>query len=298
VLAAGATARAMMIAPPPGPTRVALADAIVVGRVVEIEKNNLSVPSFPGAPANAKITYRVAVVQVADVVRGTKGMKTVRIGFIAPPKFGPGNPGGPGKPGGPVIRPHIRPGFRAGVQLEVGQTGLLYLTKHFQEPIYTLPAVYGFTQRTNANFDKEVEEARTCAKLLDNPMEGLKSADKNKSFLTAALLIAQYRRGIPGKSKTEPIDAEQSKLILLALANADWNTPVRPGIGRPLTPMSMFYQLGVTPKDGWKQPQGAVNAQQISDAMRTWLRENAGTFRIQRIVPDVAATTNGGAKGR
>ena len=296
VLAAGATARAMMIAPPPGPQRVALADAVVIGRVVEIEKNDLSVPSFPGAPANAKITYRVAVVQVADVVRGTKGMKTVRVGFIPTPKLVPGKVGVPVQPGRPVIRPGIRP-LRRGIQLEVGQTGLFYLTKHFQAPIYTLPAVYGFTQRTNANYDKEVAEAQTSAKLLDNPMAGLKSTDKNKSFLTAALLIAHYRRGVPGKSKTEPIDAEQSKLILQALANADWNAPIRPGAGRQLTPMMMFYQLGVTAKDGWKQPQRVTNAQEIPNAMRAWLREHASTFRIQRIVPDTTAT-NGGAQRR
>lgn len=294
VLVAAATARAMVIAPQPAALRVAQADAVVVGRVVEIEKNDLAVPSFPGAPPNAKVMYRIAVVQVADAIRGAKGMKTVRVGFIAPPKI---VPGGPGRPGGP-IRPGFRPGLRR-VELQAGQTGLFYLTKHFQEPIYTATGIYDVTQRTSPNFDKEVEEARTCAKLLDNPMEGLKSADKSKSFMTAALLIAQYRHFRPGKTKTEPIDAEQSKLILKALANADWSTaPVRPGGARPLNPMMSFYQLGVTAKDGWQPPMRVTNPQEIPNAMRAWLREHADTYRIQQILPDTATTANGGAKGR
>jgi hypothetical protein len=283
VLATAGTAAALRIAvPPPSPTRVATTDVIVIGRVTSVEAKELSLPTFPGAPATAKTAYRVAVVEVADVVKGTKGLKTVRVGFIAPPKMV--NPG-PG-PGGirPGVRP-IRPGFGQ-TQLKPGDAGLFYLTKHFQAKIYTIPGMYDFTARDNANFDKELQEARANLKLLESPMENLKGLDKEKRFTTAALLLTQYRRAFPGKVKTEPIGAEESKLILLALADApawDNNTPVRFG---QLHPQTLFFQLGLTAKDGWQPPRQVTTPQDFPNAIRAWLREHANTYRIQRNVPE------------
>lgn len=292
VLGAVAQARAMMvIAPPPGATRVALADAIVIGRVVSLEKDEVSLPAYPGAPATAKTNYRVAVVQVAEAIKGAKGLKTVRVGFFAPPKM---IPGGPVPPGG-GIRP-IRPGFRPGlrrVELQVGQSGLLYLTKSADKDLYLIPGMYDFTQSTSPNYDNESQEARKGAKLLADPMAGLKAKDNSTRFLTAALLITQYRHFRPGKNTTEPIDAEESKLILQALADADWNAQPAGRVGRPLTPLSVFYQLGVTAKDGWQPPKRITSPQDFPNAARAWLREHAGTYRIQRIVPAPATATTG-----
>src|SRR5215469_14637216 len=92
------TARAMVIMPQPGPTRVVNADAIVVGKVVALEPQDVTVD---------KVNYRIAVVKVDQALRGAKDAKTVRIGFLPPPMGGI-------RPGGP-----IRPGFRPGVQLQV-----------------------------------------------------------------------------------------------------------------------------------------------------------------------------------
>jgi len=220
----------------------------------------------------------VAIVQVADVVKGTKGLKMVRVGFFPPPNVVP--PGGPGGGVRPGIRPGIRPGFGGNVQLKVGDAGLFYLAKHFKEPLYTIPGMYDFTARANGNYDKELQEARANTQLLADPIKGLKSDDKSKRFLTAALLITQYRRGLPGKTKSEPISAEESKQILLALADAnEWNTPQRFG---QLHPQNLFFQLGVTNKDGWQPP---PNFNEMPNAIRTWLRNHANTYRIQRVVP-------------
>jgi hypothetical protein len=292
LVTAGPAAALRIAVPPPSATRVATTDVIVIGRVTSIEPKELSLPTFPGAPATAKTTYRVAVVEVADVVKGTKGLKKVRVGFIAPPKMI--NPGPVPGPGG--IRPGIRPGFRPGfgqVQLKAGDAGLFYLTKHFQGKIYTIPGMYDFTARGNANFDKELQEARANLKLLENPMENLKGLDREKRFTTAALLLAQYRRGFQGKVKTEPISAEESKLILLALADApawDNNMPVRFG---QLHPQTLFFQLGVTAKDGWQPPMRVTTPQDFPNAIRAWLREHANTYRIQRNVPEAANESAG-----
>ena len=101
-------AYALVIAPPAGPQRVINADAVVVGKVVGIEPQDVMVMN---------VTYRVAVVKVDDAIRGAKDAKQVRVAFIPPPA----NP--------PKL---IRPGFR-GVQLAVGNTGMFILKKHEKE---------------------------------------------------------------------------------------------------------------------------------------------------------------------
>ncbi len=265
---------------PPSPLRVAVADAVLIGRVVGLEDKDISVSAYPGAPPGAKATYRVAVVQVADVLKGDKALKTVRVGFFPPPMpVAPG--GGPGR-----IRPGIRPGLPR-VNLKAGDAGLFYLAKHFAEPLYLATGPYDVTARASSDFDKELNEARANLKLLDNPLAGLKSADKKTRFLTAALLISRYRTSRPGTTRTEPISAEESKLILTALAESDkWGTP--PNFREPQHPQLLFGQLGVTQKDGF-QPPAQFSLEAYATAIRAWLRANAGTYRIQRIVPADAA---------
>src|SRR5438270_505326 len=107
-------ALALVIAPPPGPSRVVNSDMVIVGKVEGIEPQDVMV---------ANVSYRIAIVKVTDAIRGAKDVKTVRVGFMPPPLNA--------KP------PLIRPGFR-GVQLQAGQEGLFLLTKHPQEKFYTL----------------------------------------------------------------------------------------------------------------------------------------------------------------
>jgi hypothetical protein len=282
VLTSASAAVAFRIAPAqPSPARVAVADVIVVGRVMAIENKEVTAPAAPGA--TVKTTYRVAVVEVADVVKGAKGLKKVRVGFIPPPKMVP--PGGPGgiRPG---VRP-IRPGF-GGVQLKAGDAGLFYLTKHFEAPIYTVPGFQDFTSRGNANFEKELKEARDCTALLADPMASLKSKDNEKRFMTAALLLTKYRQFRPGKTTTEPISAEESKLILTALADAPQWEKKGPVLFGQLHPQTLFFQLNLTPKDGWQPPTKITSPDDYPNAIRAWLRDNANKYRIQRIVPEVS----------
>src|SRR5438876_6184694 len=110
-------ARALVIAmPQPGPVRTAQADAVVVGRVVALEDKDVQVQS---------ITYRIAVVNVTETIKGAKE-QMVRVGFVPPP-VAP-NPGG-------VPVPIRRPGFNP--QYAVGQDGLFFLSKGPDGKFYT-----------------------------------------------------------------------------------------------------------------------------------------------------------------
>ena len=161
----------------------------------------------------------------------------------------------------------------------------LFLVKHPTEDFYVGVQYYDFINKTgDANFDKSMDEVRRAVKLLADPAAGFKSKDADDHFLTAALLVTRYRmRRVGGADKTEPIDAEQSKQILQALADADWAPKVGGPFGFRLTPQSVFFRLGLTPKDGWTQPK---DFNQTADEAKKWLKDNADKYRIERFVAD------------
>jgi hypothetical protein len=83
--------------------------------------------------------------------------------------------------------------------------------------------------------------------------------------------------------KTKPIDKEESKLILTALTKADW----KPARFDQVSPIQIFYQLGLKPEDGWK-PMVFRKPTDLPDAAKAWLEKNAGKYRIQRYVAEKA----------
>jgi hypothetical protein len=269
ILSTPLPARALAIRPPPpGPARVAQADTLIVGRVVALEDKDIPASPFAGAPN--KVNYRIAVVKVNEAIKGAKGKDTIRVGFQAP--------GGPGRPGGPIIRPGIG---RLNVALTVGQDGLFYLAKHHQENFFVLPAFYSFSSSQNPDFAKEVALSKKLIKLLDDPMTALKSKDREERFLAASTLISRYRSPRPGFNKTEAVNADESKLILGALAEADWSQPFQFGKEHPI---QLFNQLNLTKADGWTPPQQVKTPQDFQNAARDWVRANMDTYRIQRYV--------------
>jgi hypothetical protein len=273
LMIAVAPARALMIAPQPVPLRVASAEVVVVGTVTSIEDKSVSAPRFPGDTEKGE--YQVAVVKIDEAILGAKGLTHLRVGFLPAPA------------GGPSVRPAIRPGVRP-VTLVKGQEVCLFLTPHCDANFFVAPAYYDvIDKKNNDKFGDEVKEARKAAQLLADPDAGLQAKNAEDRFLTAALLITQYRTPKPSASppREEPIDAARSKRILEALAGADWsNTNSRRG---PLNPQGMFFRLGITPQDGWEQPK---DFRQFPEAAKKWLKERAETYRIKKFVPEEKKT--------
>lgn len=277
LMVAAQTALALRaIGPVPVPQRVAQAEMVIVGKVTAIEQKAIKTQRFPGDAQ--PMEYSIAVVKVDEALSGAKGLTHVKVGFL--PAQG-GAPVPPGDTDGQIkrIRP-IRPPFRGAepVTLVKDQEVCLFLQQHHKESFYVI-ANNGAVDRKADNFAQEVAEAKKYGQLLNDPMTGLKSKDAEERFKTAALLLTRYRQPLVGASKQEPIDAAESKLILEALAGADW-TP-RPGKFGDFHPQTSFFQLQLTPKDGWTQP---TDFQQLADSAKEWLKSNAGTYRIQRFV--------------
>jgi len=258
-----APAMALMIRPPSLPERVATSQLIVVGKVTGFGPRAVKAELFP----NDRREMQIALVKVNETVLGKAG-KEIKVGFFPPPAPGVGRP----------IRPGLR---RGGVQLKTDQEVMLFLKKHPSKDVYVVQTPFEVVTKTgNANFAKELDTVKKTAKLLANPKAGLKSKDADKRFETAALLVVRYRTPGLGTQKTAPIPAEGSKLILTALANADWKKPNKPLAG-VLTPQMTFYRLGLTNKDGWTPPK---DFRTFPDEAKKWLKANADKYRIQRYV--------------
>jgi hypothetical protein len=257
---------ALVIRPPAIAERVAWADAIVIGKVESIEDKTVTASSHLGG--ENKIEYYVAVVKVEDAVLNAKGLTHVKVAFQVPP---------PVQPGG--IRP-IRGMPLA--NLAKDQEVCLILANHPTESFLVLNNGFQVFDKKNANYENDVKEIKRVAKLLEKPDESLKSKDADERLLAAAMLLLKYRTPVAGSTKTEEIDAEESKRILSILAETDWSK-IDGNIGLNLQPSFLFGRLNLTEKDGWKQPQDPAN---LDEQRQKWLKEHAATYRIQRYVAD------------
>ncbi len=250
----------------PLPERVATADAVVIGKVTGIEDKTISAEPSPGVKEKAE--YQIAVVKIEDGVLGTKGLTHVKIGTIKVPEG----------------RPIIRPGGYAPPKLSVDQEGVFFLQKHPTESFYVLQGAMSVVNKAgNDNFEKEAARVKECAKLLADPKAGLKSKSADERALTAGMLVIRYNTAQAGQTKRESINADESKLILNALADGDW---MKGNDQNDLSPQWGFGRLGLTDKDGWNAagPFNTPNA--YEEAAKTWLKGHAESYRVQRFVSD------------
>jgi hypothetical protein len=240
----------------PLPNRLARADLVVVGKVTAIEDKIVMVAPFPGA--GNQVEYRIAVVTVETALLAPRETRTVRVASqVIPPNV--------------AIRPQP-------FQAPLGQEGLYFLTKQGDSGFYIVPLPLDFIDKKTASFEKDVALVQRCSKLLDDPNASLKAANPEDRFLTAAMLLAKYQTRKTPAEKTEPIDAEQSRLILRALASADWTPPTD---FTQLSPRMVLGRLPLTEKDGWKPP-SAQDQKAYAAYSQRWLAEHVDTYRIER----------------
>src|SRR5262249_31121127 len=179
-----------------------------------------------------------------------------------------------------------------------GQEACLFLKRHYSGEFYESGFDNFIRKELNLNFVKDLDLTWKCVKLLGAPEKSLKSSDVKDRLLTATMLIRKYRGPAPTfmdlnapakkSPKQEPISAEQSKLILKALAEADWSLAKEP-FPSPSHPVNLFRRLGLTAKDGWPLNQKPVNPldgkagyrahQEITAAAKKWLKANAGKYQ-------------------
>jgi len=257
---------------PSVPQRLAQADVVVLGKVTAVEDKTVMTEPFPGNKEKAE--FRVVVVKIGEALVGAKGLTHVKVGYVLPQMAPPG-PGGPG--GG--IRPKIRPGFRPQpVSLNKGQEVCLFLKPHHKEAFYVVNSAMDVLDKSAPNYDSQIKELKQYTRIGADPMAALKSKDADERLKAAALLIYRYRT-YRGMGKTEEVPAEESKLILDALAGGNWNVPARPD--GQVNALTLFLMLGATQEDGWTAP---GDFRQVPEAAKAWLKTHAGSFRVKRFV--------------
>jgi hypothetical protein len=275
------------------PDRIVRSDVVVLGRVVALEPKDVETTQSAESPY--WLDYRIAVVKVIEVIHGPKDLKAIRLGFVSPDedlkvdKRGKPLPSSLRGVAAPLEPPakmvpfstlHFQP-------FKVGQEGLFFLQKHHQGTFYVNFVISGGVEPGDApDFAKKLEKARLLGKILDRPLEALKAENASNRFLAAAMLLDRYR---PHTLKdailpTKAIDAEESKLLLKALAEADWQD-VNEAISSskyPRHPFQLFLRLGVTKADGYDPPGNATGFRTRLAYAQQWLRDNQEKYRIQR----------------
>jgi hypothetical protein len=263
-------AKALMIAPAPLATRIAPADVVVVGKVSGFGPKLVKADVYKGDTRDMQI----AIVKVSSTLFG-KEEKEIKVGFF-PPVTAP-----------PVKDVFVRPA-RTGPQLKQDEESCLILVEHpTQKGVYLMQGYFDVIPKANNNnFAKDVETIKKSAKLLQKPMDGLKSKDAGERLTTAALVVARYRARPLGEVKEEQASAQESKAVLEALADAEWPTAKTPVRFDQINAQNVFFQLGLTEKDGWKFPQDRTK---LAEEAKKWCKDNAGKYRITRFVRAEAA---------
>jgi hypothetical protein len=227
---------------------------VIVGKLINYDEKTVHALPQPGA--QAKQEFAMAVLEIGKAIKGAEGLT------------------------------HIRIALDMTQNLPLGKEACFFLNPHFEEAFCVLPRRFGLPdyKENNPVFDKVVQQYELWGRLLKDPLEGLNSENADERFLTAALLVTQHRTFRPGfhaqNRKMEPIDATQSKLILLALANADWSKVI---LDNTVSAQSLFAQLAPGAQDGWNASVGH-DPKSYEVAVKKWLKESADSFRIKTFI--------------
>jgi hypothetical protein len=224
-----------------------------------------------------KALFGVAEVEVEEALVGVKKGDKVRVGILMITPFGQ-------RKAKPVPM----------APLAKDQEALFYVVQHPEDDllVFIEPADVLIKGKSN-EYDKELKEARKWARYRQDPMKYLKSKDAEERLTAAGMLLTHYSIWRPGKWKTEEIDKKESKLILEALAGADWSyTKQR---DHDFSPSNMWFLLSPKERDGWKAPglkNNTFDLDKVIDAEKKWLKDNAAKYRVKRTVPDRPAKSD------
>jgi hypothetical protein len=256
--------------------RAVHAPVVVVGKVTTIEKETVDATPYPGA--KNKVAYKVAVVKVETNLAGADGVTHLKVGFVPPAKPDP-------KAERPV-RPDWRPDFREGQEL------LFFLEKHPDGGFYAFSYFTPPVDSKAADYKAQVEAVTKALATVADPMKALKAEKADDRFNAAVVLIAKHRTAPIGLAEREtedvPIAADENKLILKAIAEADWKPDPK---GVRLNGFMAVYLLRIGEADGWKAPAGKPGeeySETTRKAFAAWLDGPGKDYRIKKIVPKKA----------
>jgi hypothetical protein len=232
--------------------KIAFADCVVLGKITAIQDKPVQ-----GKGEMRGWDFTIVEVEIKQSLHGAKDQKQLRLGFPNIDKRG-------AKPG-----------------LTVGQIGYFCGLRDGKNDFTIVPVGCSGAEK-DPGFEKDLTTARRLGRLLEHPEEGLKSTDVEERLLTAYMLVlrkcyAPWRRGMVGKAA--PIDAQQSKRILLALAQGDWKKN-RKETRDVVAALQLSVKFGAPPLKDFPLEGGE---EQWAAAAKQWLKQNAETYRIHQL---------------
>jgi hypothetical protein len=269
--------------PKPDPlTRVLHSKVVAVGHVTSIEKEPVralavspAVARVFGEKADETAPYRVANVRIDERILGLKNETHLKVGTAG-----------------------------TDAELAVGRTYLFHLKPHPDGGFYVSTRIAPpVTTMSAADFDQAVAEAKKAAGVYTDPVKALKAEKAEDRGAVAVALVVWYRRSgtEPDAHREEPLPEEESRLLLKALADADWprrttadwkdrvENPLKRFLStEPWDAQTAFLLLGLTSKDGWTPPTVALatgtNAG-YRDQFKAWLDGAGKEYRVKKLVP-------------
>lgn len=245
-------------------------DVVAVGKVTAVEKDEVLAPQFPGA--TDKAAYKIAVVKIENGLVGANDITHVKIGFIP---FAEG-----------ARRRLWRRGYSP-VNLTKDMEALFYLQKHHSADFYTIGLLMVPTDTKDENYKAELETVKKGAAVIADPMKALNAEKADDRMFAAAVMVTKYRSYPENGAEVESakVGADESKLILKAIAEGDWKKD-QDGIAPH--PYQAFSMLGLNQTSGFKFPQVKPGEDFITKSKETYIAWLAGAGKDYQITKLVA----------
>jgi hypothetical protein len=242
--------------------KAVLADVVVLGKVSAVEKDTVDAEPVAGAQ---KQTYKVAVIKVESGLVGAANATHVRAAFLAPPPVDPAAP----------LRFGPEP-----VRLAEGQEGLFFLIRHHGGSFLVIDPLLAPLDTSAADYKDQLAVVKRVASVIAEPVKALKAEKAADRFFAATLLLNKYRTSITDARAlgTKKLPAEESQLILKALAEGNWSD----------NGYQAFGLLDLTEKDGFRPPRPGPNenfVEKYKDAYVKWLDGPGKEYRVSKLVP-------------
>jgi hypothetical protein len=293
IVLAAAPAPALKIAMPANLSlaqKMIAADAVVKGTVTSIEKETVELEQYPNGP---KVAHCVAIIKLETALIGGKNVTHIKVVF---PKPGEQPTGDNTDPPGAVARPIARPipGIGRGgfgpISLTEKQEGLFFLSKHPSSDLYyQINAGHRPLSATDENYQAELAEVIVAATAFADPLKAL-AAEKIEDRVQSALMLAFRYRSYPVNNQTGVIEeveipAEESKLILKVLLDADWAKTDALKVSRILGLEPGQYGIPDV-----RAAEGENLAEVRKKTLTAWHAKFGDQFQVKKIVPKAKTT--------
>ena len=261
------------------PIPTAPLDTVVVGKVIEIEPDEIQVTHSNAAPWEPKVPYQVAVVQIEERLLGASGVTRLRVGFQANWQY---------------------------LALKPGMEGCFALARQPQADFYT--QVNHIAEKKTAGFAKVLAQYRILGRVMDDPVAALKAGDTVARFDAAKMLLERYRTPL-ASDRREPVPDEENKLIVALMVELPWKPPdgafdradggmvphrsvlwymINPGecgFERPTPTLPKPREVGVDPPPKPERSDPPTDPDTLMDqATSKFLKDNADKIKLKRFV--------------